>query len=227
MAAQIPDNVSFENAAVVPLGCSTACCGLFQDTFLKLQYPTEPAQKATGQTLLVWGGASSVGSNATQLGVAAGYKVFTTASAQNFGYVKKLGASQVFDYHDSDVGEKLVDAFKGKRVAGALNCVGGQSLQMCIKVMQASEGNKSISTVKPGYPEPPKDVTVNFIFGTTIKDNQVGDAVYGDFLPKALKAGTFVPAPEPLIAGKGLESVQAAVDLQQKGVSAKKVVVSL
>ena len=60
-----------------------------------------------------------------------------------------------------------------------------------------------------------------------IKDNQVGKAVYEDFLPGALKAGTFVPAPEPWVVGKGLESLQGAVDLVQKGVSAKKVVVSL
>ena len=65
------------------------------------------------------------------------------------------------------------------------------------------------------------------IFATTIKDNAVGKAVYKDFLSKTLKAGTFVPAPESLISGKGLESVQGAVDLQQKGVSARKVVVLL
>jgi hypothetical protein len=70
-------------------------------------------------------------------------------------------------------------------------------------------------------------VKIKHIFGTSIKDNEVGKAIYEDFLPKALKAGTFVPAPEPLIAGKGLESVQGAVDLVNKGVSARKIVVAL
>ena len=54
-----------------------------------------------------------------------------------------------------------------------------------------------------------------------------GKAIYKEFLPKALETGSFVPAPEPLVAGKELERVQEAVDLQQKGVSARKVVVSL
>lgn len=62
---------------------------------------------------------------------------------------------------------------------------------------------------------------------TTFKDNQVGKAVYEDFLPKALKVGAFKTVPEPLVAGKGLESVQGAVDLLQKGLSATKVVVLL
>ncbi len=42
---------------------------------------------------------TSVGSNAIQLAVAAGYEVITTSSPRNFDYVKKLGASQVFDYN--------------------------------------------------------------------------------------------------------------------------------
>jgi NADPH:quinone reductase-like Zn-dependent oxidoreductase len=44
--------------------------------------------KPTGKTLLVWGGSTSVGSNAIQLGVAAGYEVVTTASPKNFDYVR-------------------------------------------------------------------------------------------------------------------------------------------
>ena len=99
MASEIPDSISFESAAVIPLGLSTAPAGLFQDDFLKLQFPTVPPQKQTGNTLLIWGGASSVGSNAIQLAIAAGYQVVTTASPKNFEYVKKLGASAVYDYN--------------------------------------------------------------------------------------------------------------------------------
>lgn len=51
--------------------------------------------------------------------------------------------------------------------------------------------------------------------------------MYEDFLPKALETGLFIPAPEPLVAGQGLENLQAAFDLQKKGVSAKKIVISI
>ena len=227
MACEIPETISFESAAVIPLGCSTAASALFQDAFLKLDFPTVPPQKSTGKTLLIWGGASSVGSNAIQLAVAAGYQVITTASPKNFEYVKKLGASEVFDYNSSTVGDDLVNAFKEKTIAGALDCIGGPAWAACIDVVRRSSGAKIVATTKPGFPDAPEGVTIKSVFGTTIKDNQVGKAVYEDFLPEALKAGSFVPAPEPLISGKGLESVQEAVGLQQKGVSARKVVVSL
>lgn len=227
MACEIPDSISFEGAAVIPLGYSTAAASLFQDAFLNLQFPTVPSQKPTGTTLLIWGGASSVGSNAIQLAVAAGYQVITTASPKNFSYVKNLGASEAFDYNSSSIGDDLVRYFKGKTIAGALDCIGGSPSSICMDVVHQSAGNKFVSTTKQGFPDPPEGVSIKHVFSSTIKDNQVGKAVYEDFLPGALKAGTFVPAPEPLVVGKGLESLQGAVDILQKGVSARKVVVSL
>ncbi|KAJ5623169.1 hypothetical protein N7490_011774 [Penicillium lividum] len=225
MASELPANISFTDAAVLPLGLSTAASGLFQDEFLKLQLPTEPRQD-TGHALLIWGGAGSVGSNAIQLGVAAGYEVFTTASPKNFDYVKKLGATQVFDYSSPTVVEDLVKALEGKTLAGAMDCVGFAGTPLTVDVLAKTEGNKFVSTVKGGF-QPPEGITVKSVFGTTIKDNHVGKAVYQDFLPKALEAGSFIPAPTPLVAGSGLENVQAAIDLQAKGTSARKVVVTL
>ncbi|KAI0160959.1 GroES-like protein [Hypoxylon sp. FL1284] len=57
--------------------------------------------------------------------------------------------------------------------------------------------------------------------------NVVATAVFRDFLPRALKAGQFVPAPPPLVVGQGLDKIQEAMDVQKKGVSAQKVVVIL
>ena len=78
MAAPIPSALTFERAAVLPLGLSTAACGLFQKDHLALAHPSTSPER-TGKTLLVWGGSTSVGSNAIQLAVAAGYEVVTTA----------------------------------------------------------------------------------------------------------------------------------------------------
>ena len=168
-----------------------------------------------------------MGCNAIQLSIAAGYEVVTTASPKNFELVKQLGASEVFDYKDPAVSNKLVNYFKGKTLAGALDCIGGDASPICMNVVHKSTGTKFVATVQPNSSEPPEGVTIKNLFAITIKDNQVGKAVYEDFLPLALKAGTYVPAPGPLIAEKGLESVQGAVELQQKGVSAIKIVVSL
>ncbi len=51
--------------------------------------------------------------------------------------------------------------------------------------------------------------------------------IYEDFLPQALVENRYVAAPEPYVIGHGLEDIQAGMDAQRKGVSAKKVVVSL
>ncbi|PWY86693.1 zinc-binding oxidoreductase CipB [Aspergillus heteromorphus CBS 117.55] len=228
MTSEIPDNVPYENAAVLPLAFSTACCGLFQDQFLKLQYPTEPRASVTGSTVLVWGGASSVGSNAIQLAVAAGYEVISTASQKNFGLVKKLGASQVFEYNSPTIADDLIKALQGKTLAGVMDCIGFSATPICGEIVSKSEGSKFIATVQGRFPTPPEGVEVKQVFGTTIKDNAVGKAVYDDFLPQALKAGSFVPAPEPLIVGKGLEKIQVAVDrYAEGGISAQKLVVLL
>ncbi|OJK04799.1 hypothetical protein ASPACDRAFT_1861631 [Aspergillus aculeatus ATCC 16872] len=204
MASKLPDTLSYEAAAVIPLGLSTAACGLFQDTHLALH----------------------VGSNAIQLAVAAGYEVVTTASPRNFDHATRLGASRVFDYHSPTVVDDLVAWLEGRTLAGAMDCIGFAATPMTVAVVSRSQGSKFVATVKGGF-QAPDGVTVKSVFGTTLKDNAVGKAIYEDFLPRALKTGSFVPAPEPLVAGQGLHSIQAAVDRQAQGTSAQKVVVVL
>ncbi|MCJ1384366.1 hypothetical protein MMC17_007482 [Xylographa soralifera] len=55
----------------------------------------------------------------------------------------------------------------------------------------------------------------------------VADRIHRECLPAAPEVRQFVPAPKPLIVGKGLKHVQEAMDVQMKGVSAQKVVVTL
>jgi len=260
MASPIPDAMSYESAAVLPLALSTAACGLFQKDYLALQYPSVPP-KPTGKTLLVWGGSTSVGSNAIQLGVAAGYEVITTASPKNFGYVKQLGASQVFDYNSKTVIRDIIAAFKGRTSAGAI-AIGAGSAGPCVDIVHACKGDKFVtmasapigldalpdgtdgrgvsfrqlipvvfqmlgSSVSMELRARMRRVRTKFVIGDTLVNNEVGRVIYVDFLPKALAAGQYVAAPDPYVVGTGLDCVQAAFDVQKKGVSAQKVVVSL
>jgi len=252
MTSPIPDSLSYEDACVLPLGLSTAACGMFMKDFLALPYPTV-SPRSNGKTLLVWGGSTSVGSNAIQLGVASGHEVFTTASPKNFEYVRRLGATQVFDYNSPTVVKDIIEAFRGRESAGAL-AIGNGSLKPCLDVLGASRGKKFVaqaSVTLPGeFPTNPlgfvsfgmfmgwdaattavkstmKRVDKKFIFGSDLMANEVCRAIYEDFLPAALAQGKYICAPEPHVVGKGLEHLQEAMDLNKKGVSAKKVVVSL
>ena len=255
MASPIPDNLPYENAAVLPLGISTAACGLFQKDHLALEYPTANP-KPTGKTLIIWGGSTSVGSNAIQLAVAAGYEVVTTASPRNFDYVRKLGASQAFDYHSKTVVREIIAALRGKTIAGAL-AIGAGSTEFCADIVHGCSGTQFISTASPSLsfenlPSRPgmrvvfplllrlvlstialqvklgvRRIRSKAIFGTTLMDNEVSRILFEDFLPKALVDGTYAVVPEPVVIGRGLECLQAGLDAQKKGVSARKVVILL
>ncbi|KAK3683402.1 chaperonin 10-like protein [Podospora appendiculata] len=258
MAAHIPDSLPYERACVLPLCLSTAACGLFQKDYLALQPPI-PAladRKTTGEVVLVWGGSTSVGSNAVQLAAAAGYVVIATASPRNFDYLKTLGATHVFDYRAPTVVDDIVAAIGPSRpVAGAL-AVGNNSTENCIRVLARCKagGNRFVAQASFPWPESTsfslaglagfalgmawwnvkvaamtrvQGVKTKFIFGSSLMGNEVSKLLYEDFLPRALEEGTFVPAPEPLVVGTGLESVQHALDVHKKGVSAKKVVVTI
>ena len=119
MSSPIPDGISYEEASIVPLGLSTSACGMFEKDYLALPRPSVNPTPL-GKTLLVWSGASSVGSNAVQLGVAAGCDVITTCSPKNYALVKKLGASQVFDYNSETVVSDILSYLEGKVIAGAV-----------------------------------------------------------------------------------------------------------
>ncbi len=248
MVAPIPGTMPYENAVVLPLALSTAACGLFQRDYLALHYPSANPTP-TGETLLVWGGATSVGSNAIQLAVAAGYAVITTASPRNFDYVQALGASQVFDYRSTTVVHDLIAAFRGQTLAGAL-AIGTGSAEPCADIAHACNGNTFIAMASPSVSFKQgmtarvalklvssnvslqvkcrtRHIRTKFIDGGALVGNEVSTAIYADFLPAALASGRYVAAPEPYVVGRGLESVQTGFDVQREGVSARKVVVSL
>lgn len=96
-----------------------------------------------------------------------------------------------------------------------------------MQVVSACDGVKFVACAQPPPDDLPEGVSANFCMAGSIRDDEVGRAVFVDFLPRALEEGSFVAAPEAEIVGRGLESVQGAFEVQMKGVSAKKIVVSL
>lgn len=75
----------------------------------------------------------------------------------------------------------------------------------------------------------PEGVTSEFVqAGLYLKsDRDCAVAVWELFLPKALASGQVVPAPEAEVVGKGLEAIEGALEAWRKGVSGKKIVVSM
>ncbi|GKT82557.1 zinc-binding dehydrogenase family superfamily [Colletotrichum tofieldiae] len=163
------------------------------DDQLALELPTVPARPSTGKTVLIWGGASSVGCSAIQLAVASGYEVVTVASPKNFDLLKKLGAAEVFDYNAADVVDQIVGAFADRDCAGGLAIVTG-SLAPLAEVLSRTKGAKFVSNISVQPADLPEGVKSNVVFGGSLRDNRVGRGVYAEFLGKALAAGSFTPA---------------------------------
>lgn len=131
--------------------------------------------------------------------------------------------------------------------------MGEGGAEACMDILPKCKGNKFISMATYPTPRsPPKrfavpiqvwtflswnvmnwfkskarGVKTAFIFASSLVENGVGKMIYEDFLPRALEAGEFVAAPDPMVVGKGLEFVNAGLEMQKQGVSAKKVVISL
>ncbi len=70
-------------------------------------------------------------------------------------------------------------------------------------------------------------MTVTTIWGGSLRDNDVGPGIYVDFLPAALATGSYRPAPEATVVGERLESIPIAIQQLKKGVSARKLVVTV
>ena len=226
--AELPHGISLQQGVVLPLGISTAAAGLYQKDYLALPLPSFE-KKDHGRIVLIWGGSSSVGSCAIQLTVASGAEVYTTASSSNFDYCRKLGASKLFDYHDSDVEDQIVSALRGKTLAGVYHAVGSNgAVESCAKIADRSQGKAIVVTVR-GVPDKgiPSSVRVKSISSSDIfkAGSDIGPHIWRQFLPKALAKGVIVPKPDPLVVGSGLRSVQHGLDKQKAGVSAAKIVV--
>ncbi len=253
MVAKIPDYISYERACVLPLGLNTAAAALFDSAHLNLSLPSPIKRKPVGETLLIWGASSSVGLNAVQLAVSAGYEVFATCSPRNFALVQKLGASRVFDYRSSTVIQDISSAYVGRTTAGAL-AIGFRAMDPVFDILdKVEQGNKSIAMATFPIPEhKPKFFTGLYVlwYITTslvsyaikswtrgikhkfiVQDdslrNGIGKAIWQDYVGDALANGTLVPEPEPLVVGKGLDKIQEGIDVLKKGVSARKVVIAL
>ncbi|CAI7624677.1 unnamed protein product [Penicillium palitans] len=234
LAAPLPDNITFEQGSVLPLAIFTASHGLFDTGYLGLDLPTVPARQSSDKrAIIITGGSSAVGSTAIQLAVSAGYEVMSTASPKNFDYVKKLGATHVFDYKSDTAIDDISAAVKGLHLAGGYS-IGDGSIDLLAAVLERHEGpsvNKVVALAggKPGGGIIDPSIQVKFILlgPDAAGPDSVVSKVYTSYLPDALANRQFVPAPEAIVVGQGLEKIQEAFGIHMQGVSAKKIVVSL
>jgi putative PIG3 family NAD(P)H quinone oxidoreductase len=111
----VPAGVAIDEAAALPETFFTVYLNVF-----------ERAALTAGESLLVHGGASGIGTTAILLGKASGARVFATAgSERKCTACAALGADRVVNYREEDFVAAVQDATNGKGVDVILDMVGG------------------------------------------------------------------------------------------------------
>jgi NADPH:quinone reductase-like Zn-dependent oxidoreductase len=117
-AALKPANVSFEDAATLPVAGLTALQGL-----------RDRGRLQPGQSVLVNGASGGVGTFAIQIAKALGAEVTAVCSTRNVEQARSLGADHVIDYSRDDFTEG------GRRYDLMLDIAGSKSWRQCRRVL--------------------------------------------------------------------------------------------
>jgi NADPH:quinone reductase-like Zn-dependent oxidoreductase len=168
--ARKPSNLSFEEAASVPVASQTAWQGIFTHGHLE-----------KGQTILIHGGAGAVGAYAVQLASHAGATVIATASGDDEAYLKSIGASWVIDYRQAQI-EKVLR----EKVDVVFDLVGGDTQKRSFPVLK--EGGHLVSATQPVSQE---ETARHRVTGTMMRLAPSGDGL--GRIARLMEEGTIRP----------------------------------
>ncbi|UUN28064.1 NAD(P)H-quinone oxidoreductase [Streptomyces sp. FIT100] len=121
----VPQGVDLVTAAALPEATCTVWSNMFMVAHLR-----------PGETLLVHGGASGIGTMAIQLGKAVGAKVAVTAGGpEKLARCAELGADILIDYREQDFVEELRNATGGAGADVILDIIGAKYLDRNVRAL--------------------------------------------------------------------------------------------
>ena len=121
----VPAGVSLVDAAALP----EVVCTVWSNVFLT-------ADLQAGETLLVHGGSSGIGTMAIQLAHERGARVAVTAgSADKLDACRRLGAEVLVNYREEDFVERLVEATEGHGADVILDIIGAKYLSRNVSAL--------------------------------------------------------------------------------------------
>lgn len=233
-------------AATIPLAAMTAALGLYQE--LKLPYPWSPATEPT--PLVVYGGASAVGSFAIKLARLSNIHPIIAVAGNGIpkaeALLDKSKGDTVIDYREGSeaVVEGLKRVLKGKKIRYAFDATSEHNSYVNIGHV-LDEKNGQIVVVLPWekYSDMPVNVKPIPVYVASVHEGQnrfrpeqkkigpLGDpdfgAVFFRFFGRGLEHGWFC-GHEYRIVDKGLEGLEQALnDMKEGKVSGFKYVVKI
>jgi putative PIG3 family NAD(P)H quinone oxidoreductase len=121
----VPDGVSLVDSAALPEVVSTVWSNVFMTANLQ-----------PGQTLLIHGGSSGIGTMAIQLARAVGARIAVTAgSSDKLEACRDLGAEILINYREQDFVEVLADATRGSGADVILDNMGAKYLSRNVSAL--------------------------------------------------------------------------------------------
>jgi NADPH:quinone reductase len=111
----------------VPRGMDPVTAGAIPEAFFTVWTNVfQRGRLQAGESILVHGGSSGIGTTAIQLASARGSRVFATAgSAEKCTACERLGAERCINYHDADFVAAIRELTDGRGVDVVLDMIGG------------------------------------------------------------------------------------------------------
>jgi NADPH:quinone reductase-like Zn-dependent oxidoreductase len=184
-----PENLTFEEAASIPVGALTAWAAVIDATNVQ-----------AGQRVLIHGGAGGVGLYAVQLARWKGAHVTATASARNADFVRSLGAENVIDYNATRFEDVLKD------LDAVIDTVGGDLVERSLKVIRP--GGVFVTVAARPAEDAGKAQNIRVVSGGRAPSDHLKD------ISKLMEEGQLKPVVGPLFP---LGEAQKAQELSQAG----------
>ncbi|KAI9648896.1 hypothetical protein NHQ30_001462 [Ciborinia camelliae] len=152
--ARKPKNMSWEEAASIPLSAFTAWQALYVHGGMRCVFASDAKVENENKSVLIDAASGGVGVLLVQFAKAGGIGlVIGVCSTANVEMVKELGADEVIDYRK----ESMVEwsERQGHKVDLVIDMLGGQSLEQCWKVVR--KGGRIVSIKEDPNDRKPKE----------------------------------------------------------------------
>jgi NADPH:quinone reductase-like Zn-dependent oxidoreductase len=213
VSLQIPANISFEEAASIPLGISTAAMGLYNKGGLGLgltePWTAEGKNKYAGKPFVIYGASTSVGQfgtdspdlcrhvanlwpTALQLTKLSGFSpLIAVSSSSNFELLKSLGATHTIDRKLVGSLGAEVAKITSEPVEYAYDAWSSPESQQALYDLLAPRGHLALVLRKVLEEKPGKDITVLHVYGTVHvpENHQIAVGLFGS-LERLLQDGS-------------------------------------
>lgn len=176
-----PANLDFDESAALPLAGQTAYAMLIRRANIQ-----------PGETVLIWGASSGVGTMAVQIAKHAGCRVITTAgSDEKAAAAEKLGADFVLNYNQADVAAAVKETTEGTGADVIFEHVGKATWNTSLKCL--AKGGRLVTCGATTGPKVELDLRYIFMKQQSILGSTMGDTAALDEVLSLAESGAIVP----------------------------------